>query len=127
MPVIEVVTKNVASEHKGPSAPHVGNQDFFSDDLLNAQNQVVGTHSGFCTLVRVTPGNAPDLQECQATFTLPQGQVTARGLYSTPMAVGQSSKVAITGGTDAYANARGQVTWTQLAAGGRVVLDIIVL
>jgi hypothetical protein len=122
--VIEVVTQRI--DEKNPTGRrNFGDQSFFTDDLLNAQGQVVGTHSGCCTYLRIAAGNAPHLYECQATFTLAQGQVTARGVFPDPMAVGQSSRVAITGGTDAFAKARGQVTWTQLAGGaGRIRLDI---
>jgi hypothetical protein len=126
MPVIEVVSRNVAFKEVPPSgAASLGDQIFFTDDPLNAQNQVVGTHSGFCTLLRVTPGAAPALYQCQATFTLPQGQITARGAFTIPSVVGQLGKAAITGGTDIYASARGQANVTQLAQGERLVLDIV--
>jgi hypothetical protein len=112
-------------DSKGPTGnPQLGDTTFFTDDLLNDLDKVVGTHSGSCALLRITPADAPDLYECQATFSLPLGQITARGLYHLPMAVGQMSHVAITGGTGAYANAAGQASWTELAAGGRIVLDV---
>jgi hypothetical protein len=88
---------------------------------------MVGTRSGFCTRVRITPGNAPDPHECQATYILPQGRITTRGLFDLPLAVGVPTRTAITGGTDSYANAHGRVTVTQAIADGplRLVIDIV--
>jgi hypothetical protein len=136
---IEVFQKNVAFRDDPPAvgagAAKLGDQTFFTDDLLDSAGREVGTHSGFCTRLRVTPGAAPDLYQCQATYVLhpatgtsqPQrGQVTARGAANIPLAVNQSVKSAITGGTDAYMNARGEVTVTQLADRQRFVLDLVV-
>jgi hypothetical protein len=130
MPTIAVVTKNSVREYIPPGqAVKLGDQVFFTDDLVNDQGEMVGTRSGFCTRVRITPGDAPDphTHECQATYTLPpQGRITTRGLANLPLAVGVPTRTAITGGTDGYANARGQVTVTQLTADGplRLVIDI---
>jgi hypothetical protein len=92
----------------------LGDQIFFIDDLVNAQGVDVGERSGFCTRVRELQGN--DRFECQATYELdtplPRGQVTTRGLFTLPPQAGQAARTAITGGTDAYAKARGQVTVT---------------
>jgi hypothetical protein len=96
----------------------LGDQNIFSDDLLDGQNAIVGQHSGFCTRVRVTPPNAPDIFQCLATFKLPDGQVTARGLVEIPLAAGNSATFAISGGTDRYENLRGQVTVTPRATAG---------
>jgi hypothetical protein len=76
--------------------------------------KVIGQHSGFCTRVRTTePVDVPDLYQCEATFKfekdLPVGQVTARGLVGLPRPPGQTDAFAISGGTGAYDNLRGQV------------------
>lgn len=88
-----------------PPAPKLGDQFIFTDDVaFRADPQPkVGEHSGFCTVVRVGPGNAVTYQ-CEATFTLPDGQITARGaIDSDPFTVG------ISGGTRKYRKVRGQV------------------
>jgi hypothetical protein len=92
---------------------------------LDAQGREVGQHSGYCTRVRVIAG-APDLFQCQATFTLPEGTITARGQFSIPTAPGQlSGRAAITGGTEAYVTARGQVSvTTQTGGADRLEIDI---
>jgi hypothetical protein len=59
----------------------------------NESNQLVGQHSGFCTLVRVGPGDERTYQ-CLATFALPDGQITARGLISFPLAGGLRASAA---------------------------------
>jgi hypothetical protein len=129
MPVIVLVTKNIAAREikipPGAAADQLGDQTFFTDDLLDNQGQEVGQHSGFCTRLRVLP-HAPDLYQCQATFTLPQGTITARGAFNIPSAVGQlSGRAAITGGTEAYANARGQISVTTLPGNrNRLEIDI---
>ena len=84
MPVIVLVTKNIdAKEIPAGAAPQLGDQLVFTDNLLDRQGQEVGQHSGFCTRVRVIASGAapagPDLWQCQATLTLPQGSITAPG------------------------------------------------
>jgi hypothetical protein len=79
----------------------------------NESNQLVGQHSGFCTLVRVGPGDERTYQ-CLATFALPDGQITARGLISFPLAGG--IRVAVTGGTETHLRAQGEITATFPAA-----------
>lgn len=100
-------------------ADEIGDQLVFSDDLLDNKNNIVGQHSGFCTRVRMAPGNAPDIFQCVATFKLPDGQVTTRGLLESnlPPAVGLKSTFGISGGTGRYDNLRGQVTVTVRAPG----------
>jgi hypothetical protein len=119
-------TKNIAFREIPPAGvAQLGDQIVFTDDLLDSQNHEVGQHSGFCTRVRVI-ANAPDLYQCQATLSLPEGTITARGLFSIPTAVGQlSGRAAITGGTEAYANASGQVSvTTQSGNRDRLEIDI---
>jgi hypothetical protein len=128
MSVIVLVTKNIdAREIPSGAAPKLGDQLVFTDDLLDKHGQEVGQHSGFCTRVRIIGSGegAPDLWQCQATLTLPQGSITARGAFKFPAVVGElSGRAAITGGTDAYAKARGQISVTTLANGDRLDIDI---
>ncbi len=48
--------------------------------------------------------------EAMFTASLPDGQITAQGLYDLAEAEGGSAVFAVTGGTGLYNNARGQVT-----------------
>ena len=82
----------------------------FQDDPNFAR---VGEHSGVCIRVREAVGNDPGLYQCEATFKLPDGQVTARGLVAIPVPVGESNLFAISGGTDRYDNLRGDVKVTK--------------
>jgi hypothetical protein len=132
MPVVTVYTRNTVGLEIGPGPFKPGKQITFSDDLLNSgqlnagpdftpAGEDIGNHSGFSTLVRL---GDPVLFMYEATHSLHpapstpgeplRGQVTTRGVLSFhPWNEGQSKTVAITGGTDAYANARGQVIWTK--------------
>jgi hypothetical protein len=64
----------------------------------------IGGDNGFC--VRTAVGQA---YECVWTTFLPRGQITVDG----PFYDSSDSKLAVTGGTGAYADARG---WMQLHA-----------
>lgn len=122
MPTITAVTKPVF--FKGaPGPPKPGAQVFFSDDLRDPQTQAkLGTHSGSCKWLRETP---EDIHECEATCVFEEGQVTIRGAFDFSPNAPALSKYAITGGTDAYANARGEVTVEQLTQeSSRLVFDI---
>jgi hypothetical protein len=117
MPEINVVPTSRASvsipARTSGTPRQLGDVDIFSDDLAypNAPNQKIGEHSGFCTVVRAEPGEAVRRQ-CQATFTLPDGQITARGIIT-----GDAFTVGISGGTDRYDNIRGEVIGAPTASG----------
>jgi hypothetical protein len=134
--------------------PHkLGVRTAFWDDLLaDDSDQMLGEHSGDATLIRFEGGgewfqyqatyrllkNYVDSQKIppvlgddatvdqDPTSNVKKGQVTARGLvfFKGGDFVG-SPRVAITGGTDAYENARGQVTWTRATPHNRHALDIL--
>lgn len=79
MPVIVLFTKNVAFRDIPAAGPaQLGDQIIFTDDLVDSGNHEVGQHSGFCTRLRVIP-NGPDLYQCQATLTLPEGTIRPEG------------------------------------------------
>ena len=123
---LRVVATPVVEAVPGPPGP--GKRFVFSDDLvLEGQQTAAGTHSGVVTTLRPVdannqylsaPGGAAELLQYEATFKLKAvtgvqaGQITARGVVFT-RPTGQPfepATFAITGGTGAYANARGQVT-----------------
>ncbi len=113
---LAVIPPPVVTPSPPPASIGIGELIVFSDDisLPDDPSTKIGEHSGLCTRVRATPG-APgntNLYQCQATFTLPEGQVTARGVVALPVALGDSNLFAISGGTEKYDNLRGQVKVT---------------
>ena len=95
----------------------LGDQRVFTDELRALDNSgqptgpVVGEHSGHCTLVRKGPGSER-IYQCFATFRLAGGLITARTLFDLSGVPAGGLKSAITGGTDKYDKARGEVTST---------------
>jgi len=78
----------------------VGNTLGFGNPLYNAKNtEKVGRDQGFC--YRTNPGKS---WECTWTNVLPEGRITVQGVFPDSLA---DSKMAITGGTGAYKEARG--------------------
>jgi hypothetical protein len=86
-------------------------------NLLTFHNKVydqrdvkpVGTDQGFC--VRISPKDGT--YECMWTTSLAHGQITVEGpFYDT-----KNSVLAITGGTGAYRNARGEMNLNSLKGG----------
>ena len=88
---------------------HSGGAGDVTGNLLTWHNKVydptdttqVGTDQGSC--VRISPADGS--WECAWTTFLPQGQITVEGPYYDA----KNSVLAITGGTGAYADARGQM------------------
>jgi allene oxide cyclase len=94
---------NTDAVSNGSMADSPGNVLTFANPVYDAANTTkVGTDNGFC--VRTVKGTA---WECLWTTYLSGGQLTVEGPFSDT----GSSKLAITGGTGAYANARG---WMEL-------------
>ncbi len=118
------------------SRPGPGHRFFFSEDCLLVEydgggpyGQRAGSHSGFVTTVRIAGPNdrlyPPDSilsqhEEVYRFNTVPntplkQGQVTARGVSLGIFVGNQFTYIdiprifAITGGTEAYTTARGQI------------------
>lgn len=99
----------------------------YTEDI-QFNGQAAGTHSGVLTTLRTNianpgPFQGGELIEDQGTYDLSavpglaKGQVTVRGVVpvdtnGNPHAGGATVRHAITGGTEAYKNARGQVTRT---------------
>jgi hypothetical protein len=93
----------------GPTGDSQGDQFVFTDDLFK-EGKHVGWNGGVCTVVRLVPEVSASLQ-CVATFSLPEGQITVQGLVTFEFEDAPAPlTVAITGGTDAYERAQGELT-----------------
>jgi allene oxide cyclase len=87
----------------GTQADAVGNVLTFANPVYDATDtKKVGSDNGFC--VRTVKGKA---WECLWTTILSDGQITVEGPFSDTA----NTKLAITGGTGAYASSRG---WMEL-------------
>jgi allene oxide cyclase len=87
----------------GSAADTLGNVLTFANPVYDGSDaRKVGTDNGFC--VRSVKGKT---WECMWTTFLSGGQITVEGPFSDT----GNTKLAITGGTGAYANARG---WMEL-------------
>ena len=98
--VVEHATTDAVT-NGDPTTDDVGNILTFANDVFNASDaKKVGTDQGSC--LRVVAGSS---WECMWTTFLPSGQITVEGpFYDT-----SNSVLAITGGTGAYRNARGEM------------------
>jgi Allene oxide cyclase len=80
-----------------------GDQLPFANPVYNARNtHRVGSDQGNCVRASTTQGR----WECMWTTFLPKGQLTVEGPYRDAFA---TTVLAVTGGTGAYRNARGQM------------------
>jgi allene oxide cyclase len=97
--VVEHATTDAVTN--GTTGDDVGNILTFANDVFNAADtRKVGTDQGSCT--RIVVGQS---WECMWTTFLPKGQITVEGPFSDT----GDSVLAITGGTGAYRNARGEM------------------
>jgi allene oxide cyclase len=98
--VIEHATTDATTD-TGPAGDSSGDVLTFANDVYDAADAAkVGTDQGYC--IRIT---APGSYECNWTTFLARGQITVEG----PFFDAADSVLAITGGTGAYRNARGQM------------------
>jgi len=99
--VVEHGTTDSISNQGGGAGDAAGNILTFSNDVFDQSNSTkVGSDQGYC--VRIVVGES---WECNWTTFLAGGQVTVEGpFYDT-----RDSVLAITGGTEAYANVRGSM------------------
>ncbi len=97
--VVEHATTDAVTN--GTAGDDVGNILTFANDVFNGDDtKQVGTDQGSC--IRIAVGES---WECSWTTFLPKGQITVEGpFYDTG-----DSVLAITGGTGAYRNARGEM------------------
>ena len=91
----------------GKPGPTVGDVGVFRDDVLRADGSTAGTLRQVCTLVDLVGGPPTSTFECVGSLALKDGTLTIAGPF-VPAAPEQSA--AVTGGTGAYAAARGEVT-----------------
>ncbi|HLZ37223.1 MAG TPA: hypothetical protein VKP64_05580 [Mycobacteriales bacterium] len=105
---IQVTTKAVQSTHLdlGTRGLSQGDQMIFAEDVFLAGKKI-GTDGGVCTVTRVLSGSAHETQ-CLVSATLPKGQLTFQGLFNTSQ---KTVRLAITGGTGAYRDTGGYVTF----------------
>lgn len=85
----------------GAPGPSVGDVVVVRDQLLPH-----GTLNQVCTLVRVVGGPLTSDFECIGSIALPAGTITMQGPFN---ATAPEQSAAITGGTGAYAKARGEI------------------
>jgi allene oxide cyclase len=107
----DTTTMNLIEHAETDTVRHIGpaNEEDSVGDVLAFANPVfdgankkqVGSDNGSC--VRTAAGKA---WECIWTLTLDGGQITVEG----PFYDGKDSNLAITGGTDEYKDASGQMT-----------------
>ena len=98
--VVERATTDVVID-QGEEGDSVGDLLAFGNAIYDEANEnEVGTSQGSC--VRTVPGEA---WECMFSVILDEGQISVAG----PFYDAGSSVLAITGGTGAYASARGEM------------------
>ena len=113
------VVLHTAQYHDVDVTPHgdsVGDTTAFSDQVLQDDRQV-GTDGAICTTTNVTANGGGSVL-CIANLSLPSGQISIQGLMTyTATGPDKTATFAITGGTGAYDNARGDALLTNLPNG----------
>jgi len=90
----------------GVPGPSLGDRLVFTSDLFDENGNNVGRDGADCVIVRIDQAAPPAQQQivqCVVTVQLAGGQMTFQGL-----AQGTENFFALTGGTGAYRNARGE-------------------
>jgi hypothetical protein len=98
---------NLAFIDTGAPGPSIGDRLIFSSAIFDTDGQRIGRDGADCLIVRIDPSEPPARQQivqCTISVQLPDGQLTVQGL-----AQGTENYFAITGGTGAYRQARGEV------------------
>lgn len=105
----------------GATGDSLGDQLAFGNPVFDQANATqVGRDEGVC--IRTNPGLA---WECTWTTILAHGSLTVQGPFYDD---GRDSQLAITGGTGAYRNARGQMTLhARNAAGSEFDFSFVIL
>ena len=91
----------------GAPGPSIGDRLVFSAAIFDTNGQRIGRDGADCVIVRIDPTAPPAQQQvvqCMISVQLPDGQITVQGL-----AQGTENYFAVTGGTGAYRQARGEV------------------
>ena len=105
---VTAVTTHEALLTIGTPGDPTGNQFVSAHDLYRGGHKV-GVDGASCQIIDVVPPDSLRVQ-CLASLSLPQGQLTGQGLVTIDEAGTSPFTLAITGGTGAYAAARGQLT-----------------
>lgn len=99
----------------GPNVT-VGDYFVFFNPILNrSRTKRVGEATGDCLLLEVV-GGGPAVVECDLTYDLPGGSITVKGVFDLGR---RRNEFAVTGGTDRYRTAHGEL---QLVQGERGLL-----
>jgi Allene oxide cyclase barrel like domain len=90
----------------GKPGPTVGDLAVDRDEVLRPDGSTAGTFREVCTLIDLGPTPPASTFECTGSLALQDGTITFEGPFvpSTP-----EQSAAITGGTGAYATARGEI------------------
>jgi hypothetical protein len=93
----------------GAQGPSLGDEIVFSEKLLNSGNQV-GHQGAVCTTVSLQRQEA----QCNATYSFPDGQITAQAL----IILGSNAPydAPITGGSGKYQGAEGEIHVRSISA-----------
>ena len=95
-----------------------GNLFLYANPIFDREGTRVGTDHGVCTMLSASQS------QCNATLTLPKGQIVTLGLHGPEPE--QRYEAAVIGGTGAYAAARGTLVNRPLKDGGWTVLISLV-
>ena len=94
----------------GEPGPSAGDIQVFLDDVQR-NGRTVGSSAGSCTVTLFTETRL--VGACTATLVLPDGTITAQGVFDEDPTVGPTSFTwAVTGGTGDYSGAGGEATGT---------------
>jgi hypothetical protein len=91
----------------GAPGPSIGDRLVFSNPLFDTRNRLIGRDGAECVIVRIDPTEPPERQQvvqCTISVQFEDGGITVQGL-----AQGTENYFAITGGTGAYRQVRGEV------------------
>lgn len=91
----------------GAPGPSIGDRLTFSNPIFDTAGQRVGRDAAECVIVRIDPTEPPARQQvvqCSISVQFADGQITTQG-----MAQGTENYFAVTGGTGAYRQAKGEV------------------
>jgi Allene oxide cyclase len=105
--LFERATGDLAFVDLGATGPSIGDRLVFSAAIFDTKGRQVGRDGAECVIVRLEPDETPDRQQvvqCTISLVLADGQITVQGL-----AQGTDNYFAITGGTGAYRQVRGEV------------------
>jgi hypothetical protein len=108
--VFTITTKTIAETPIDKTKPpNLGDTNVITEDVMVGDKKI-GTSDLTCTLVRLQPVKPFFAGECLSTTVLPGGQITAQGYVTSDELEKIPFKQAVTGGTGAYKDARGELT-----------------